>query len=51
MAKLNQIIALVKGKKARVTKTMTELHHGWKDSKLKGITRTYQPLDDEGCIF
>jgi len=49
--KQNQIIAIVSGKKARATKTITEIHHGWKDSELTGIVRTYEPKDEEGERF
>jgi len=51
MAKLNQIIAVVSGKKSRAEKFITDVHHGWKADRLTGISRTYQPLDDEGDKF
>lgn len=46
--KLNQIIALVAGKKTRIQKFLTGIHHGWKEERLKGISRTYSPKDEEG---
>ena len=42
--KLNQIVALIKGKKTRVKQALTDLHHGWKSEKLIGMTRVYHPL-------
>lgn len=49
--KLNQIIALVQGKKTRIAKTLTEVHHGWHKDRISGISRTYTPKDDDGEIF
>lgn len=49
--KLNQIIALVQGKKARVAKYMTTVHHGWHKDRIAGISRTYSPLADDGEQF
>lgn len=46
--KLNQVIALVQGKKARVTKMLTAIHHGWHKDRISGISRTYKPLADDG---
>lgn len=45
--KLNQVIALVNGRKARATKTLTEAYR-WEPDKLKGLAKTYKPLDEEG---
>jgi len=45
--KLNQVIALVQGRKARATKTLTDAYR-WKDEMLKGISRTYKPNDEDG---
>jgi len=49
--KQNQIIALVQGKKARVAKSLTAIHHGWNKDRIAGISRTYSPLADEGEQF
>lgn len=46
--KLNQVIALVGGRKAEAQKLLTAVHHGWQDTRLSGLVRTYQPIDDEG---
>lgn len=48
---LNQVIAIVQGKKTRAQKLVTGIHHGWSDSRINGITRTYQPIDDDGDTF
>jgi hypothetical protein len=49
MTKLSQIIAVEKGVKADATRRVTDLHRDvQKDPLLSGITRTYQPRDDEG---
>lgn len=49
MAKLNQIIALQAGKKARAKETLTEAYHQIKKSELlNGLVRTYQPRDEGG---
>lgn len=50
---LNQIIALVQGKKTRLQKFLTELHHSWtkQSDRLSGISRTYAPVDEEGEMF
>lgn len=45
---LNQAIALVAGKKTKSEKLLTTIHHGWKPERLSGITRTYQPKQDDG---
>ena len=49
--KQNQIIALVAGKKSRIQKFMTGLHHGWQKERLSGISRTFAPLEDGGETF
>lgn len=49
--KLNQIIALVQGKKARATKLLTTIHHSWQKERLAGIGRTYSPLAEDGEQF
>ncbi|WP_437596250.1 DUF7873 family protein [Sorangium sp. So ce590] len=49
MPRLNQIIAIEKGVKARSHQRLTEAHHALqKPALLSGITRTYRPKDEEG---
>ncbi|BCJ28031.1 hypothetical protein AB0I55_24225 [Actinocatenispora sera] len=49
MAKLNQIIAVEKGVKSRSFAELTASHHTLqKQAALSGISRTYQPKDEEG---
>ncbi|WP_371581037.1 hypothetical protein [Streptomyces sp. NBC_01314] len=49
MAKLNQIIAVEKGVKAKSHQDLTAAHQGLqKPALLSGIARTYQPKDEEG---
>lgn len=48
MARLNQIIAVVQGKKSRVQKLLTTIHHGWQKDRISGIGRTYTPTNEEG---
>jgi hypothetical protein len=49
MTKLNQIIAVEKGVKSRSFQELTEAHHNLqKSTLLSGISRTYQPKDEEG---
>lgn len=49
MPKLNQIIAIEKGIKTRAFQELTEAHHNLqKPSLLSGLSRTYQPRDEEG---
>lgn len=49
MAKLNQIIAVEKGIKSRTQQELTAAHQGLqKPALLSGISRTYQPKDEEG---
>lgn len=43
--RLNQIIAVVQGKKTRTTRAVTEAHHGWASELFTGISRTYTPND------
>ncbi len=51
-AKLNQIIAIEKGVKSASFGELTEAHHLLqKPSLLAGISRTYQPKDEEGEHF
>ncbi|MEU0566700.1 hypothetical protein ABZ297_15080 [Nonomuraea sp. NPDC005983] len=49
MTKLNQILAVEKGVKADVQRKVTDVYHTvQKTPLLSGISRTYQPIDDEG---
>ena len=45
--KLHQCIALVAARKAR-TRVLTEAHHGLTEPAVTGLSRTYQPKDEEG---
>lgn len=52
MSKLNQIIAVANGRKTKVTKDVTETYKKvQKPALFEGITRTYQPSDDDGETF
>ncbi|NIL55648.1 DUF7873 family protein [Salinispora arenicola] len=49
MPRLNQIIAVEKGIKSKSFADLTEAHHAvQKTTPLAGISRTYQPKDEEG---
>jgi hypothetical protein len=48
--KLHQVIALVKGRKARATQTFT-LCHKINAAAVTGIVRTYEPKDEDGEVF
>ncbi|MEV0397664.1 hypothetical protein [Polymorphospora rubra] len=49
MAKLNQIIAVEKGVKSKSFAELTEAHQAvQKPALLSGLSRTYQPKDEEG---
>ena len=49
MAKLNQIIAVEKGIKSRSYEELTKAHHALeKPTLLSGLSRSYQPKDEEG---
>lgn len=49
MSRLNQIVAVVNGQKARTREALTKLHQALqKDTNFSGISRNYQPRDDEG---
>jgi len=49
VAKLNQIIAVEKGVKSKVVQDLAQAQHGLgKPQMLAGISRTYQPKDEEG---
>ena len=48
MVKLNQIVAVVNGKKTETQKALTELHRKSQNAELfNGLSRTYRPLNDE----
>jgi hypothetical protein len=52
MAKLNQIVAVVNGKKTECQKALTEVHRKSMASDLfTGISRTYQPLSEESEVM
>nr|WP_233508231.1 hypothetical protein [Spongiactinospora gelatinilytica] len=49
MTKLNQILAVEKGVKSDVQRKVTDAYQQiQKAPLLSGISRTYQPIDDEG---
>lgn len=49
MAQVNQIIAVANGKKSRAQSGLGEIHHKLQHHELlTGISRTYQPRDDDG---
>lgn len=49
MTKLNQIIAVAKGVKGKAQRDLTDAYHAiQKTALLSGISRTYQPKDDDG---
>jgi len=49
MAKLNQIVAVVNGVKTKTARTLTDVYQNLKKDQLyDGISRTYQPLDEDG---
>jgi len=47
MLQLNQVIAVVAGKKTRI-RSLTEAHHSWTQETIHGFVKTYTPKDDEG---
>lgn len=52
MVKLNQIVAVVNGKKTEAQKALTEVHRKCGQAELfNGINRTYKPLNDDGETF
>jgi hypothetical protein len=52
MTKLNQILAIEKGTKARVAKALTGAYHQFqKPALFMGVSRTYQPLAEDGETF
>jgi hypothetical protein len=49
MSKLNQIVAVVNGKKTRTQKSLTEVYKKLqKPALFEGISRTYTPVDEDG---
>ena len=51
-AKLNQVIAIVAGKKSQTQKAITEVYQQLqKPVLLEGISRTYRPKDEDGEQF
>lgn len=49
MTKLNQVIAVVNGKKSRVQSALTNAYHKLqRTDPFTGISRTYQPYDEDG---
>lgn len=49
MTRLNQIVAVVNGQKQRSQRALTDVYHVVQKSDLfQGLTRTYQPRDEEG---
>jgi hypothetical protein len=52
MAKLNQIIAIEKGTKSRVYAVLSEVYKLFQKKDIfNGLTRTYEPVDDDGERF
>lgn len=52
MGKLNQVIAVVPGKKALAEKVLTEAYHKFqKPDAMKGLSKKYRPKDDEGDML
>lgn len=50
--KLNQIIAVLKTVKSNSDKAVTELYHkAQKDKLFSGLSKTYQPKDDDGQVY
>lgn len=49
MTKLNQIVAVVNGVKTKTARTLTDVYQNLKKDQLfDGISRTYQPVDEDG---
>lgn len=52
MAKLNQIVAVVNGKKTEAAKALTEIYRKCAVATLfEGLNRTYRPKDEDGETF
>ena len=49
--RLNQVIAIVAGKKTKSQKLLTTVHHGWHKDRITGISRTYSPIEEDGEVF
>ena len=49
--RLNQVIAIVSGAKTKVQKVITSIHHSWSKDRISGISRVYQPVDEDGEMF
>ncbi len=49
MGKLNQVIAVISGRKTKATQTVTDCYQRMQKPELfSGISRTYQPKDEDG---
>lgn len=49
--KLNQVIAVVAGKKSRTQALLTEAHRGWNREAISGIAKRYTSKDEDGeCL-
>lgn len=48
MTKLNQIVAVVNGKKTEAQKAITEVHRKSNVELFNGLVRRYRPLDEDG---
>lgn len=46
--KLNQVVAVMQGKKSRAEKLLTESHRGWNKEAIAGIAKTYAPKAEDG---
>lgn len=46
--KINQVVAVVQGKKSRAEKLLTESHRGWNKEAIAGIAKTYAPKAEDG---
>jgi uncharacterized protein with ParB-like and HNH nuclease domain len=52
MSKLNQIIAVVNGKKTKTAKAVTDVYHNiQKATMFEGIARSYRPSTEDGETF
>lgn len=47
----NQVIAIVQGRKTKIQKLLTTVHHGWHKDRISGIARTYTPINEDGEVF
>ncbi len=46
--RLNQIVAVVPGKKTRAQKALTNVHRGLSEQAITGLERVYKPKEDDG---